>query len=66
MATVVMPLSKALHILASVHTRDDDQMGFSIEMSVPRWSTSSVSPRDYIRAWESVRAHIHFQIDPKK
>ena len=64
--TVAMPLSKALHILATVHTRDDDEIGFSIMIggcSHSPWSP--VSPREYIEAWRSVRAHIHFQTEPK-
>jgi len=58
-AKVVMPLSRALHILATVHTRDDDVTGFVVEMgAAPRPYLSPVSQHDYIRAWEAVRAHI--------
>jgi hypothetical protein len=64
---VVMPLSKALYILATIHTRDDDQIGFVVEMRAsPRWSVSPISEHDYVRAWEAVRAHVHLQIEPKK
>lgn len=64
---VVMPLSKALHVLAAFHTRDDDMTGFVVEMHPhhPSLHLTPFSQNDYIRAWESVRAHIHFQIEPK-
>ena len=63
---IAMPLSKALHILATIHTRDDDVTGFVVEMGAsPHWSMSPVSQHDYIRAWEAVRAHIHLQTEPQ-
>lgn len=67
MTTVAMPLSKALHILATIHTGDDDQVGFVVHVGAsPRWSLSTVSQHEYIDAWRSVRAHIHLQTEPKK
>ena len=63
---VAMPLSKALHILADIHTRDDDVTGFTVQHGagwhpyLSRWSQD-----DYIRAWAAVRAHIHLQTEPK-
>jgi hypothetical protein len=59
----VMPLSRALHILASVHTRDDDQVGFVVELGIaPYWDIGHpVSKDEYIRAWEAVRANLHMQ-----
>ena len=63
---VVMPLSKALHVLATVHTRDDDEAGFIVLAGAsPLAYLTPYSQGDYMRAWESVRAHIHFQIEPK-
>ena len=65
MTTVAMPLSKALRILATVHTGDDDQVGFVVHARAsPHWSMSAVSQHDYIEAWRSVRAHIHLQTEP--
>lgn len=61
MTKVVMPLSKALYILAEFHTKDDDLMGFVIEMhpSDPYMNLTPFTRDDYYRAWESVRAHIN-------
>ena len=64
---VAMPLSKALHILATIHTRDDDQTGFVVEWGArPDPYLMHVSQHDYIEAWRSVRAHIHLQTEPKR
>lgn len=61
-----MPLGKALHILASVHTKDDEDCGFVImHRASPNDYYSQYSPADYFRAWASVRAHIHMQHEPK-
>jgi len=65
MTKVAMPLGRALHILADIHTKDDDVTGFVVSMV--GWShLYGVSQPDYVRAWESVRAHIHLQTEPKK
>ena len=62
---VTMPLSKALYILADVHTRDDDVTGFVILAgATPHYSQWSTG--DYMRAWEALRAHIHLQTEPQK
>lgn len=64
---VVMPLGKALHILTSIHTRDDAQVGFVIEHGATcNPYTSPFSIEDYDQAWKSVRAHIHMQVEPPK
>jgi hypothetical protein len=63
---VAMPLSKALYILATTHTRDDDVTGFVIDAYASPYSVvSRWPPGEYMRAWESVRAHIHLQTEPK-
>jgi hypothetical protein len=51
-----MPLSTALLILADIHTRDDDQVGYIVELGARpdygcRWSMA-----EYIEAWGVVRA----------
>ena len=51
----IMPLAKALHILAGAHTRDDDLTGFTVE-NYP--DMSECMRADYIEAWESVRHNI--------
>lgn len=53
----VMQLCQALHILASVHTRDDDLVGFVV-MSHAGPEYSRWSQADYIEAWKSVRYNI--------
>lgn len=66
MAIVAMPLSKALHILATVHTGDDDMVGFVVHVGAQPGFASPVSQHEYIEAWRSVRAHLHMQTEPKK
>ena len=62
---VTMPLSKALYILASTHTRDDDQIGFVVLAGAGQYGYfSGWSPSDYFRAWEAVRAACHMQVKP--
>ncbi len=48
----LMPLAQALHILSEAHTRDDDLVGYTVEVGVRygRWDHG-----DYIKAWASVR-----------
>lgn len=63
-----MSLDQALHILASVHTRDDDAIGFHVRMGVSEvgWQAGhECSQSDYIEAWKVVRDHIHMQTEPK-
>lgn len=61
-----MTLSEALHVIATIHTRDDDQMGFVIEAyaggDFTRWQYSR---EQYIEAWRTVREHLHMQTEPK-
>lgn len=67
MATVAMPLDKALRILVEIHTRDDDLVGFHIVMGAkPDSYASPWSQREYAQAWHAVRAHIHLQTEPRK
>jgi hypothetical protein len=61
-----MTLEKALYILASTHTRDDDLMGFVVEWAPSPSYAWQHSQSDYIEAWKTVRAHIHFQTEPEK
>lgn len=63
----LMPLSRALHVLAETHTRDDSIVGFVVEPYASIGSSASRhSQYDYIEAWRAVRAHLHMQIDPKR
>jgi hypothetical protein len=49
----IMPLQRALYVLASVHTRDDELTGFVVER-IPS-AESFFSPSDYVEASAAVR-----------
>lgn len=51
-------LLDALFILAQVHTRDDDIIGFVVDASA-RPNDKGVETRDYIDAWQVVRQQLH-------
>ena len=63
MAEERMPLCRALRVLADIHTRDDDQVGFGLLMGATlewsRWSTG-----DYIAAWRAVREAVGMPSEP--
>ncbi len=56
-----MPLNKALHILSETHTRDDGQVGFTVE-TLPQIFEHTRS--EYIEAWRSVRYNIGKKTKP--
>ncbi len=58
-----MTLDRALYILASCHTRDNDTTGFVI--SVTNDPSRMVGPHEYVEAWKTVREHLHLQTEPK-
>lgn len=58
-------LEKALHILATCHTRDDDLTGFVVEYVPSLEYGFEFTRADYIQAWKAVREHIHLQTEPK-
>ena len=51
----LMPLSRALHILAEVHTQDNDRVGFAVIMGARPEYGSPFGGDDYTKAWASVR-----------
>lgn len=53
-----MSLERALHILARVHTKDDEQAGFAVEMGAKPDCGNMVSREDYVTAWGVVREHL--------
>lgn len=58
-----MTLFRALQILANVHTRDDDYVGFVIEVGASAahpatWNAYTADRGEYVRAWEEVRRQI--------
>lgn len=61
-----MTLERALFILATVHTRDDEAVGFAV-LAGAQWRPyeTPFSEHDYITAWEVVRAHVHMQTTPR-
>ena len=62
-----MTLDRALRLLATVHTKDDDQVGFVVVMGVSQvdWMHGyPYSQQQYIEAWEVVRQHLHLKTKP--
>jgi hypothetical protein len=57
----IIPLGFALHILTSIHTRDDDLTGF-VTMSGAGPEYTRWSHAEYIEAWKSVRHNIGMQV----
>lgn len=54
-----MGLNEALRMLCEVHTRDDDEIGFTIVMgATPSPGDAAWYDRNYAAAWETVRAHL--------
>lgn len=60
----VIRLERALHILASVHTRDNVHMGFVVETDPRSDAYGSVTQREYVDAWRIVRRYLHMQTEP--
>lgn len=60
-AEPMMPLTRALDILARALTRDDDLTGFVVQSHPELMFIGQV---DYIRAWESVRYAIGLPTEP--
>lgn len=58
-----MPLDRALHILATMYTRDDRHVGFIVEAMASPWSTE-FTQEDCIAAWKAVREHLHMPTEP--
>jgi hypothetical protein len=60
-------LSEALHIIATIHTRDDPQMGFVINpYAGGDFNLWVYSREQYIAAWKIVREHLHMQTEPQQ
>lgn len=55
-------LDHALLVLARCHTRDDDQMGFTVEYT----PYLEYGIGEYIRAWSIVRRQLHLQTEPNR
>ena len=61
MSESVWTLFDALHLLARVHTRDDAEIGFTVEMSPAPMFYRDI---EYIEAWRIVREQLHLQVEP--
>lgn len=56
-------LEEALRLLAEVHTQDDAQTGFRVNMgAIP----ASFQQRYYVEAWGVVRVHLGMQTEPSQ
>ena len=58
-------ISKALHILATVHTKDDAELGFAVQIGArgpEPWDPFSQA--EYVEAWKAVRERAHMQTEP--
>ncbi len=62
-APPLMPLCKALHLLARLHTNDDDQTGFTVQTSAGPFVGFEASY--YAEAWRSVRHAAGLQTEPE-
>ena len=60
-----MTLDRALYILAQVHTRDDVQTGFNVQMGAMPDYFAPCSHSEYVEAWKAVREHVHLQTEPE-
>jgi hypothetical protein len=60
-----MTLSKAIYILASIHTRDDDQIGYVI-LAGASWRPleTPFSQAEYTEAWKVLREQSNMQTEP--
>lgn len=57
-----MSLCRALSLLVEAHTRDDDRVGFTVEMGGPDRFLGSGA--DYITAWAVIRRAVGRQTHP--
>lgn len=62
-----MTLDEALHIIASVHTKDDPDVGFVFLVGATCYDHFHPwSPEDHIEAWRVLRKHLHMQTEPQR
>ena len=60
-----MTLDQALHVLAEIHTRDDDLTGFVLMVGAEAdGSNTKWTKSDHLEAWRRVREVLHMQIKP--
>lgn len=61
---IPMGLTQALYILAQAHTREDEQVGYVVEMH-PGFDMRPFSQGEYIEAWKVVRAALMLPTEPE-
>jgi hypothetical protein len=49
-------LDRAIELLCLVHTRDDEEAGFTVEAPVSARCWFGLT--DYVQAWETMRKHV--------
>lgn len=59
-----MELERALYILATVHTRDDPDFGFTLIAGARPDIYSGFSQAEYMEAWKRLRMHLHMNVNP--
>ena len=55
-------LDDALRVLADMHTRDDNRVGFTVSPSMLRFGPWSQT--QYLAAFGIIRQHLHMQTEP--
>ena len=55
-----MTLEQAIFHLVRVHTDDDEATGFHVKMGATP-GMFDCGRADYVKAWETLRAHIHLR-----
>lgn len=60
----VMPLEKALHILAACHTTTDDLTGYRVHTLAISPGLWAFSQEEYVTAWGVVRRYLNLPVDP--
>jgi len=58
-------LFDAMLVLARTHTRDDDQVGFTLQSAPILWEQTEYSREHYLKAWEIVREQLSMSARPQ-
>ena len=56
-------LNEALRMLAEVHTRDDSEVGYVVEMGAKPFEFQR---EHYVRCWSVVRKHLGMMTEPEE
>ena len=61
-----MDIGSAIRLLCEVHTRDDDRVGFTVEMgATPSHGPSHWHEDNYVEAWRALRRAIEMATEPE-